>query len=149
MSPSVMSWVKGQGDLNRSNRPVRIRMPGGVGGERSCLIAPYPDFTACFLPSPARHCRACVSLVLYRDFTQNLWIVFSQERGQSGAQCTPQDPSPASSLMQGLDSPLPTTPREQGDGDTSRPRRPAYGQAHPGFRCFSRRMNVGSCIAAR
>jgi hypothetical protein len=67
---------------------------------------PYPDFTACFLPTPARHCRAFVSLVLYRDFTQNLWIVFSQERGQSGAQCTPQNPSPASSLMQGSWIPL-------------------------------------------
>ena len=38
-----MSWVNGQGDINRSNRPVRTRMPGGMGGVRSCLIAPYPD----------------------------------------------------------------------------------------------------------
>ena len=31
-------------DLNYSNRPVRTRMPGGVGGERSgILTAPYPD----------------------------------------------------------------------------------------------------------
>ena len=31
-------------DLNGSNRPVRTRMPGGVGGERSGqLTAPYPD----------------------------------------------------------------------------------------------------------
>jgi hypothetical protein len=30
-------------DLNYFNRPVRIRMPGGVGGVRSDLTAPYPD----------------------------------------------------------------------------------------------------------
>ena len=134
---------------NLLHRPVETAAPSRPWSGAIMFDRPYPDFTACFLPSPARHCRACVSLVLYRDFTQNLWIVFSQERGQSGAQCTPQNPSPASSLMQGLDSPLPTAPREQGDGDTSWPRRPAYGQAHPGFRCFSRRIDVGSCIAAR
>jgi len=52
MSPSVMSWVKGQGDLNRSNRPVRIRMPGGVEGERSCLIAPIPILLLVFYQRP-------------------------------------------------------------------------------------------------
>ena len=31
-----------QGNLNSSNRPVRTRMPGGVGGARS-KTAPYPD----------------------------------------------------------------------------------------------------------
>jgi len=30
-------------DLNFSNRPVRTRMPGGVGGVRSSLTGPYPD----------------------------------------------------------------------------------------------------------
>ena len=30
-------------DLNYFNRPVRTRMPGGVGGARSILAAPYPD----------------------------------------------------------------------------------------------------------
>ena len=30
-------------DLNCSNRPVRTRMPGGVGGARSAMIGPYPD----------------------------------------------------------------------------------------------------------
>jgi hypothetical protein len=31
-------------DLNYSNRPVRTRMPGGVGGERTGFLAgPYPD----------------------------------------------------------------------------------------------------------
>ena len=30
-------------DLNFSNRPVRTRMPGGVGGVRSAMIGPYPD----------------------------------------------------------------------------------------------------------
>ena len=30
-------------DLNLSNRPVRTRMPGGVGGARSAMIGPYPD----------------------------------------------------------------------------------------------------------
>jgi hypothetical protein len=30
-------------DLNCSNRPVRTRMPGGVGGVRSTMISPYPD----------------------------------------------------------------------------------------------------------
>ena len=34
----------GSHDLNYSNRPVRTRMPGGVGGDRSgTLTAPYPD----------------------------------------------------------------------------------------------------------
>ena len=32
-------------DLNFSNRPVRTRMPGGVGGARSALTAPYPYFS--------------------------------------------------------------------------------------------------------
>ena len=31
--------------LNYINRPVRTRMPGGVGGVRSIRIGPYPDFT--------------------------------------------------------------------------------------------------------
>jgi hypothetical protein len=31
-------------DLNFSNRPVRTRMPGGVGGIRSAMFGPYPDF---------------------------------------------------------------------------------------------------------
>ena len=31
------------GDLNHFNRPVRTRMPGGVGGVRSAMIGPYPD----------------------------------------------------------------------------------------------------------
>ena len=30
-------------DLNYFNRLVRTRMPGGVGGARSDLTAPYPD----------------------------------------------------------------------------------------------------------
>ena len=29
--------------LNHSNRPVRTRMPGGVGGAQSIMAAPYPD----------------------------------------------------------------------------------------------------------
>ena len=32
-------------DLNRFNRPVRTRMPGGVGGDRPVTGRPYPDFT--------------------------------------------------------------------------------------------------------
>ena len=31
------------GHLNHFNRPVRTRMPGGVGGARSAMIGPYPD----------------------------------------------------------------------------------------------------------
>ena len=31
-------------DLNYSNRPVRTRMPGGVGGAQSIMAAPYPDY---------------------------------------------------------------------------------------------------------
>jgi hypothetical protein len=30
-------------DLNYSNRPVRTRMPGGVGGDRPVTAGPYPD----------------------------------------------------------------------------------------------------------
>ena len=30
--------------LNYINRPVRTRMPGGVGGVRSIRIGPYPDY---------------------------------------------------------------------------------------------------------
>ena len=33
-------------NLNLSNRPVRTRMPGGVAGERSLMIAPYADCAA-------------------------------------------------------------------------------------------------------
>ena len=33
------------GHLNHFNRPVRTRMPGGVGGARSAMIGPYPDST--------------------------------------------------------------------------------------------------------
>ena len=37
--------------LNCANRPVRTRMPGGVGGVQSIMAAPYPDwcFRALFL----------------------------------------------------------------------------------------------------
>jgi hypothetical protein len=31
------------GGINHSNRLVRTRMPGGVGGDRSAMIGPYPD----------------------------------------------------------------------------------------------------------
>jgi hypothetical protein len=31
-------------DLNRFNRPVRTRMPGGVGGDRPVTGRPYPDY---------------------------------------------------------------------------------------------------------
>jgi hypothetical protein len=37
-------------DLNFSNRPVRTRTPGGVGGVRSIMTGPYPDR----LPGDAR-----------------------------------------------------------------------------------------------
>ncbi len=30
-------------DLNRSNRPVRTRMPGGVAGDRPVIGRPYAD----------------------------------------------------------------------------------------------------------
>jgi hypothetical protein len=30
-------------DLKRSNRPVRIRMPGGVAGAQPIMAAPYAD----------------------------------------------------------------------------------------------------------
>ena len=33
----------GSADLNFSNRPVRTRMPGGVGGAQPIMAAPYPD----------------------------------------------------------------------------------------------------------
>jgi len=34
---------RGSPDLNLSNRPVRTRTPGGVGGVRSEMTGPYPD----------------------------------------------------------------------------------------------------------
>ncbi|MDB5747010.1 MAG: Retron-type reverse transcriptase, partial [Massilia sp.] len=33
-------------DLNYSNRPVRTRMPGGVGGASQHADCPYPDALA-------------------------------------------------------------------------------------------------------
>jgi hypothetical protein len=45
---STGSACLGSHDLNYSNRPVRTRMPGGVGGERSgpqAVRRPYPDGT--------------------------------------------------------------------------------------------------------
>ncbi|UWZ78071.1 hypothetical protein L9S41_10205 [Geoalkalibacter halelectricus] len=43
----------GSHNLNFSNRPVRTRMPGGVGGERSeSLTAPYPDLSLSFAQIP-------------------------------------------------------------------------------------------------
>ncbi len=36
--------------LNHSNRPVRTRMPGGVGGVQPIMAAPYPDSTV-----PSQH----------------------------------------------------------------------------------------------
>ena len=40
----------GSHDLNFSNRPVRTRMPGGVGGARSAkLTAPIPIWDQCCL----------------------------------------------------------------------------------------------------
>jgi len=33
----------GSHDLNSSNRPVRIRMPGGVAGAQPIMAAPYAD----------------------------------------------------------------------------------------------------------
>ena len=34
-------------DLNFSNRPVRTRTPGGVGGVRPVMAGPYPDLCRC------------------------------------------------------------------------------------------------------
>ena len=42
---SISLACRASHDLNFSNRPVRTRMPGGVGGARSVMIAPYPDST--------------------------------------------------------------------------------------------------------
>ena len=41
-------------DLNHSNRPVRTRMPGGVGGVAGVTRSPYPDF------GPERDSWRCV-----------------------------------------------------------------------------------------
>ncbi|MEW6764119.1 MAG: hypothetical protein AB1437_25140, partial [Pseudomonadota bacterium] len=37
-------------NLNYSNRPVRTRMPGGVGGASQHAGCPYPDFGSGFHP---------------------------------------------------------------------------------------------------
>ena len=44
MQPWASGWMQHKpDDLNYTNRPVRIRMPGGVGGARSgILTAPIP-----------------------------------------------------------------------------------------------------------
>ena len=47
-----------QSDLNYFNRPVRTRMPGGVGGVRSVMTGPYPDSGPGLQPSRAM--RACL-----------------------------------------------------------------------------------------
>ena len=36
--------TKAWGNLNFSNRPVRTRTPGGVGGDRPERGGPYPDY---------------------------------------------------------------------------------------------------------
>ena len=44
MQPWASGWMQHKpDDLNYTNRPVRIRMPGGVGGARSVILtAPIP-----------------------------------------------------------------------------------------------------------
>ncbi|WP_214360147.1 hypothetical protein, partial [Denitromonas iodatirespirans] len=50
---STGSAYLGSHDLNCSNRPVRTRMPGGVGGDRSeYLTAPIPIRPSDILPHP-------------------------------------------------------------------------------------------------
>ena len=47
----------GPHDLHFSNRPVRTRMPGSVGGARSAMIGPYPVFRRqASVPSGAGYC---------------------------------------------------------------------------------------------
>ena len=42
---TLTSWVcPDSHDLNLSNRTVRTRMPGGVAGAQSIMIAPYADW---------------------------------------------------------------------------------------------------------
>jgi hypothetical protein len=42
-------------NLNYSNRPVRTRMPGGVGGDRPATGRPYPDCPAAAARRRAEH----------------------------------------------------------------------------------------------
>jgi hypothetical protein len=44
MRPTMTAWeCPSSPDLNFSNRPVRTRTPGGVGGVRPEMAGPYPD----------------------------------------------------------------------------------------------------------
>ncbi|CAH1747331.1 protein of unknown function [Thauera humireducens] len=78
MPTLIGSVCPGSHDLNDSNRPVRTRMPGGVGGERSGnLAAPIPIYDAtrelradsCGYASPSRplHARAKTPYIQLKD----------------------------------------------------------------------------------
>ncbi|MFP5442770.1 MAG: hypothetical protein ACLGIY_04085, partial [Betaproteobacteria bacterium] len=58
-------------DLKLSNRPVRIRMPGGVGGAQSTMTVPYPD-----LKSP-RHAGSRPSVLRVAIIGWKVWIAAS------------------------------------------------------------------------
>ncbi|WP_232440496.1 hypothetical protein, partial [Burkholderia ubonensis] len=63
------AWASGReqhkpDDLNHSNRLVRTRMPGGVGGDRSdYLTAPIPIAVDGVLLPPCRRCSLGLSRV--------------------------------------------------------------------------------------
>ena len=52
--------------LNHSNRPVRTRMPGGVGGAQLIMAAPYPDYRYCWDSLPEQ---------LGDQFVTKLWLL--------------------------------------------------------------------------
>ena len=76
--------------LNCANRPVRTRMPGGVGGVQSIMAAPYPDFVR---PAWAHSC-GCKSrrkLITANEAKRN--CVRATERGEEvwSINCEPMD----------------------------------------------------------
>ena len=54
-------------NLNLSNRPVRTRMPGGVGGVQPIMAAPYPD-------GPPQQFRLDAAAIPYTWAMLMLWV---------------------------------------------------------------------------
>ena len=55
-------------DLNRFNRPVRTRMPGGVGGDRPVTGRPYPDQHTVLTASRLMHCQSRMEFARFMNW---------------------------------------------------------------------------------
>ena len=75
--------------LNHSNRPVRTRMPGGVGGAQLIMAAPYPDVRPAWAHSCG--CKSRRKLITANEAKRNCERVTDRGEDAWSISCEPMD----------------------------------------------------------